>query len=160
MPAKLRQRYGIAGRGRYMSWGLYQDRFDLSQGAERAEPLRMGGRDRPVRPVVDPVKHTALGRYAHEGATVILAKDGRPLPTWATTHGSSTSTSSWQLNRYDPANRQAKMPSSTRGTLYVARFRDDGTGEWLPLIQGQGPLTEANGFPSAGRGGHQRARRG
>ena len=28
---KLLQRYGIAGRGRYMSWGLYQDRFDLAK---------------------------------------------------------------------------------------------------------------------------------
>jgi secreted PhoX family phosphatase len=42
LEAQAYRRYGITGRGRYI-WGRFHDRFRLDK-----EPLRLGGRDRPL----------------------------------------------------------------------------------------------------------------
>jgi secreted PhoX family phosphatase len=146
--AKMHQRYGIAGRGRYMSWGLYDARFDLAK--EPNEPNRFGWivEIDPYDPASTPIKHTGLGRFAHEGATVILAKDGRPVAYMGDDARFEYLYKFVAANRYDPANRAAATALLDSGVLYAAKLSDDGTGEWVPLVQGQGPLTAANGFAS------------
>jgi secreted PhoX family phosphatase len=146
--AKLHGRYGISGRGRYTSWGLHHERFDLAK--EPNEPNRFGWivEIDPYDPASVPVKHTALGRFAHEGATVILAKDGRPVVYMGDDAGFEYLYKFVATGRYDPASPGGAASLLDSGVLYAARFRDDGTGEWLPLVYGRGALTEANGFGS------------
>ena len=68
-------RYGVPGM--WYAWGKYHTRFNIDK--EPNEPNRFGWvvEVDPMDPQSKPVKHTALGRFAHEGAETTLSKDGR-----------------------------------------------------------------------------------
>jgi secreted PhoX family phosphatase len=69
------RRYGVPGR--WYAWGKHHDRFNIDQ--EPNSPNRYGYivEVDPMDPESVPVKHTALGRFRHEGAESIVNKDGR-----------------------------------------------------------------------------------
>ena len=50
--ARNYQRYGL-GRKKRWGWARHHDRFDIEKGAQRGQPLRLGGRDRPLRARLD-----------------------------------------------------------------------------------------------------------
>ncbi|MGY1639941.1 PhoX family protein [Geodermatophilus sp. SYSU D00703] len=144
----LLDRYGVGGdRNR---WATQDPRFVVTP-EDPNEPNRFGWvvEIDPFDARSTPVKRTALGRLKHEDATVHVAANGKVV----------VYTGDDQVNEYvykfvsaltvDRARQRHESPLD-EGTLHVARFADDGSGEWLPLVHGQGGLTREAGFRDQG----------
>ena len=124
------KRYGIKGKSRY-AYEKFDARYDLSR--EPNEPNRHGWitEINPADPNSTPVKHTALGRFKHENAEMVQAKDGRIVVYMGDDERGEfmyryVSRKSWSEG-------QSTDGLLSDGTLYVARFNDDQSGEWLAL---------------------------
>jgi hypothetical protein len=144
----LHKRYGVPGKGSERNWESIYDRFDVTK--DPNEPFRHGWivEVDPSDPTSTPVKHTALGRFKHEAATISVGSKGQLAAYLGDDERFEYVYKFVPKGTYDPAKGKANSALLTEGTLYVAKFNDNGSGEWLPLVQGQGPLTEKNGFKS------------
>jgi len=144
----LQEAYGIGGDE--YNWATRDPRFVVTP-EQPNEPNRFGWvvEIDPFDPGSIPVKRTSLGRCRHEGAFVHEARGGRIVFYMGDDQVNQfiykfVSARNWRAMR-----AQGKSPLD-EGTLYAARFDDDGRGEWLPLVHGKGPLTRANGFANQG----------
>jgi secreted PhoX family phosphatase len=141
-------RYGVSsGFGRYR-WETVTDttgndtfrRFDArSSGASETQDYRNEPNCQgwvveidPFNPTATPVKRTALGRFAHEGAWLAPPKAGKQL-VWYQGDDAQNEYIYKFVTRdvYNPARSNGSMLDN--GTLYVARFNANGTGDWLAL---------------------------
>jgi secreted PhoX family phosphatase len=102
----------------------------------------------PYDPASVPVKHTALGRFRHEGVAV-RARDGARVACYmGDDRGGGHVWKFLTRGRYRaaPADRAANRGLLAEGELHAARFHRDGTGRWIPI----GPDTPLapNGQPT------------
>jgi secreted PhoX family phosphatase len=125
-------RYGVpvaAGR----QWATVDERFSVDANPLEQHHFGWVVEIDPFNPQSTPVKRTALGRFKHESAQYVV-DDASDLAFY---QGDD------QVNeyiykfvcagKYNPKNRASNRDLLDTGVLYVARFNDDLTGQWLPL---------------------------
>ncbi|HEY0454088.1 PhoX family phosphatase [Actinophytocola sp.] len=152
-------RYGFPAGTTDRKWERFERRFDLAQEPNEANRFGWIVELDPLEPTANPVKHTALGRFKHEGANVIVAEDGRIVAYLGDDERFDylyKFVSDGKLKK--GGSRYAREHNKTlldSGTLYVARFTGDspaaeidgsgtlpsdgefdGSGEWIPLARG------------------------
>ncbi|MGJ7452589.1 PhoX family protein [Aquipuribacter sp. MA13-13] len=146
-PSAEERRYGLtSGSGR--GWYRADPRFDLRAEGYRNEPNRHFWivEVDPDDPTSTPVKHTAMGRFKHEGAVVRVGGSGHVVAYMGDDETFDYVYKFVSRNTVrrgtSPAARRQNRTLLSEGDLFVARFDGegdftdgfDGSGTWLPLV--------------------------
>ncbi|HEX6684744.1 MAG TPA: PhoX family phosphatase [Candidatus Limnocylindrales bacterium] len=141
-PTAEQSRYGIGRAG--SRWHLVDPRFDVAVNPKELNRFGWAVEIDPERPESKPVKRTALGRFKHEGMT--FTEDRGRIVAYSGDDQVGDYVYKFVGNGPWRWHRAVGRSPLDHGTLYVAKFNDDGSGQWLPLVFGHGPLTAANGW--------------
>jgi uncharacterized protein len=137
-------RYGVPVFSRY-GWNVAESgedeyvRFDTAitasdaSGDYRNEPNGQGWvvEIDPFDPTSTPKKRTTMGRFAHEGCVFAPPQQGQPIAFYM----GDDARFEYVYKFVTKARYQKGMGGDMldEGTLYAARFNEDGTGDWLAL---------------------------
>ncbi|MBX2849334.1 MAG: PhoX family phosphatase [Acidiferrobacterales bacterium] len=130
---EAQSRYGFSATSGY-GWHLFDKRFDLSDSDYHNEENRFGWvvEIDPFDATQTPVKRTALGRFKHEGVEITVGKDNRVVAYMGDDQRFDYIYKFVSDRNWQQMGREGVSPLD-EGKLYVAKFNDDGTGDWLEL---------------------------
>ncbi len=134
-------RYGISENDWGYGWARIDERFDISKHPNESNRNGYVVEIDPKDPNSTPKKRTALGRFKHENAELVINNDGRVVVYMGDDERGEF------LYRYVSDGVYAPgVPTDSlleEGTISVAKFDEDGTGRWLDLTP------ESTGMASA-----------
>ena len=150
-------RYGIEGAASDRKWERFDKRFDIAQEPNEVNRFGYVVEVDPWDPNSTPIKHTALGRFKHEAATIYVTDDGTVVAYSGDDERFDYMYKFVSSRKVMSGNGQAAMRHNTTildaGTLYVAVLTGDapdsidgsgtlpasgkfaGKGEWIPLLR-------------------------
>ena len=126
---KEQKRYGIKNTDWGYGWAKADDRFDLS--VTPNEPNRHGWITEINPATGEAKKLTALGRFKHENAEVVIASDGRVVVYMGDDERGDYLYKFVSSEKYVEGGDNHELLH--KGELFVAKFSDDGTGTWINL---------------------------
>ncbi|MCZ4555836.1 PhoX family phosphatase [Rhodococcus maanshanensis] len=151
------KRYGIEGGASERKWERFDPRFDLVQEPNEANRFGYVVEVNPWDPASTPIKHTAMGRFKHEAATIYVTDDGTVVAYSGDDERFDYMYKFVSARKMMPGNGQSSMRHNLTildaGTLYVAKLTGDepdqidgsgklpssgrfaGKGEWIPLLR-------------------------
>ena len=144
-------RYGIAAKPSGYQWETADERFDVAKHPNEANRFGWVVEIDPNDPKSTPMKRTALGRFKHENAALVVNADGHVVVYLGDDERGEHLYKFVSKERYRPGKDAQNRKLLEEGTLYVAKFDIDGTelkgkGQWIELTLGKNGLTPENGF--------------
>ncbi|WP_338887846.1 PhoX family phosphatase [Rhodococcus sovatensis] len=150
-------RYGIEGAASDRKWERFDKRFDIAQEPNEVNRFGYVVEVDPWDPSSTPIKHTSLGRFKHEAATIYVTDDGTVVAYSGDDERFDYMYKFVSSRKIMSGNGQAAMRENMTildaGTLYVAVLTGDapdaidgsgtlppsgkfaGKGEWIPLLR-------------------------
>lgn len=127
------KRYHLAPRGYGYRWHEFEERFDAARHPNEFHRFGWVVEIDPYDPQSIPVKRTAMGRFAHEGAACAVGADRRLAFYMGDDAVNEYIYKFVPAQPWEPAARESNRDLLNDGMLYAARFNPDGSGEWLAL---------------------------
>ncbi|HXF02643.1 MAG TPA: alkaline phosphatase PhoX, partial [Arthrobacter sp.] len=155
-PTAEQRRYGLTSANPSRGWHIPEPRFDTDRPEGKNEDNRFGWivEVDPFDPTSTPRKHTALGRFKHEGANVTIAASGHAVSYSGDDERFDYLYKFVSKGKYREGDKKHNMTLLTEGDLFVASFKGnspqnqidgsgvlpsdgafDGTGQWIQLTR-------------------------